>query len=171
LSYRRVLVLGGARSGKSSFAERLATESGRAVVYVATATASDEEMAERIAMHRAQRPAAWRTLELPTGVAPGMAANLKDGDAIILEDLTFLLSNLMAEDESQAEARAIAEIQQLLTLAAEIILVSNEVGLGLVPPYPLGRQFRDALGRVNQFAAAACGEVYMLFAGLPLQLK
>ncbi len=171
MSDRRVLVLGGARSGKSAFAERLAAESGSAVLYVATATAGDEEMAERIAMHRAQRASAWRTLELPTGVADRVAAELHDGATIILEDLTFLLSNLMADDEPRAESRAIAEIQGLLTLSADIILVSNEVGLGLVPPYPLGRRFRDALGRVNQFAAGACGEVYMLFAGLPLQLK
>jgi adenosylcobinamide kinase/adenosylcobinamide-phosphate guanylyltransferase len=96
---------------------------------------------------------------------------------IIVEDLTFLLSNLMAEDSggdadaTLAESRAIAEIQGLIALSADIILVSNEVGLGLVPPYPLGRRFRDGLGRVNQFAAGACGEVYVLFAGLPLQLK
>jgi adenosylcobinamide kinase/adenosylcobinamide-phosphate guanylyltransferase len=171
VSYRRILVLGGARSGKSSFAERLATESGLAVVYVATATAGDSEMAERIAMHRAQRPAAWRTLELPTGIADGVAADLSEGVIIVVEDLTFLLSNLMADDESQAESHAIAEVTALLALPADIILVSNEVGMGLVPPYPLGRRFRDALGRVNQFAAAACGEVYVLFAGLPLQLK
>jgi adenosylcobinamide kinase/adenosylcobinamide-phosphate guanylyltransferase len=171
VSYRRILVLGGARSGKSSFAERLATESGLAVVYVATATAGDSEMAERIAMHRAQRPAAWRTLELPTGIADGVAADLSEGVIIAVEDLTFLLSNLMADDESQAESHAIAEVTALLALPADIILVSNEVGMGLVPPYPLGRRFRDALGRVNQFAAAACGEVYVLFAGLPLQLK
>ena len=138
-------------------------------------------MAERIAMHRAQRPSAWRTLELPAGVAEGVAAALREGHSgvdtpsvsvtIIVEDLTFLLSNLMADDESQAESHAIAEVTALLARPADIILVSNEVGMGLVPPYPLGRRFRDALGRVNQFAAAACGEVYMLFAGLPLQLK
>jgi adenosylcobinamide kinase/adenosylcobinamide-phosphate guanylyltransferase len=171
---------------------------------VATATAGDAEMAERIAMHRAQRPAAWRTLEFPTGIAEGVAAATTLSDSppplpsgldtpsasvtIILEDLTFLLSNLMAENSVSdddvatnaqasrerpdlAESHAIAEVTALLALPADIILVSNEVGMGLVPPYPLGRQFRDALGRVNQFAAAACGEVYVLFAGLPLQLK
>jgi adenosylcobinamide kinase/adenosylcobinamide-phosphate guanylyltransferase len=170
---RRVLVLGGARSGKSTFAERMAAESGMPVLYVATATPGDAEMAERIAMHRAQRPAAWRTLEIQMGVAATVAAELHKGCGMIalVEDLTFLLSNLMAEDESQAEARALQEVSALLALPADIIMVSNEVGLGLVPPYPLGRRFRDALGRVNQFAAAACQEVYIMFAGLPLQLK
>jgi adenosylcobinamide kinase/adenosylcobinamide-phosphate guanylyltransferase len=171
--FRRVLVLGGARSGKSSFAERLAAEAGLPVVYVATATAGDDEMAERIALHRAQRPAGWRTLELPTGVAAGVAAAITQSvqSTIVIEDLTFLLANLMGEDEIAAEHAAIAEVEALLTLRADIILVSNEVGMGLVPPYPLGRLFRDALGRVNQFVAGACGEVYVLFAGLPLQLK
>jgi adenosylcobinamide kinase/adenosylcobinamide-phosphate guanylyltransferase len=171
--FRRVLVLGGARSGKSSFAERLASSAGAPVLYVATASAGDAEMAERIAMHRAQRPRAWRTLELPTRVAVGVAATLTQDVrvTIILEDLTFLLSNLMGKDEIGAERSAIAEVEALLTLRADIILVSNEVGMGVVPPYPLGRVFRDALGRVNQFAASACDEVYVLFAGLPLQLK
>jgi adenosylcobinamide kinase/adenosylcobinamide-phosphate guanylyltransferase len=171
VSYRRVLVLGGARSGKSSFAERLAVERGGSVVYVATATAVDQEMVERIALHRAQRPKTWRTLEIPVGVAAGVLGELVDTPTVIVEDLTFLLSNLMAEDENAAEARAIAEVQALQALPADLIIVSNEVGLGLVPPYPLGRRFRDALGRVNQSAAAVCDQVYILFAGLPLQLK
>jgi adenosylcobinamide kinase/adenosylcobinamide-phosphate guanylyltransferase len=169
-----VLVLGGARSGKSSFAERLAAESGKSVLYVAIATAGDEEMAERIALHRAQRPATWRTLEIPVDVARGVAAALGEESldvTVIVEDLTFLLSNLMAEDETQAEAQATKEIKALVALPADVILVSNEVGMGLVPPYPLGRRFRDTLGRLNQSAGAACQEVYILFAGLPLQLK
>jgi adenosylcobinamide kinase/adenosylcobinamide-phosphate guanylyltransferase len=174
VSYRRVLVLGGARSGKSAFAERIAAVRGLPVVYVATATAGDQEMAERIALHRAQRPAHWRTLEIPVHVADGVVAEIRarsPGVTIVVEDLTFLLSNLMAEDASTAEACAMNEVQSLLALSADMILVSNEVGLGLVPPYPLGRRFRDALGRVNQSAAVACDEVYVLFAGLPLQLK
>jgi adenosylcobinamide kinase/adenosylcobinamide-phosphate guanylyltransferase len=171
VSFRRVLVLGGARSGKSAFAERLAAESGAAVVYVATATAGDEEMAERIGLHQSHRPSSWQTLEIPTGVAARVAAALPHDATVIIEDLTFLLSNLMAEDQSRAEARATQELEALLALPADIIVVSNEVGMGLVPPYPLGRQFRDALGRLNQSAAAACQQVYVLIAGLPLQLK
>jgi adenosylcobinamide kinase/adenosylcobinamide-phosphate guanylyltransferase len=140
-------------------------------LYVATATAQDEEMAERIALHRARRAPTWRTLEIRVQVAQGVAKELGDAQTVLVEDLTLLLSNLMAEDENGAEARAVAEVNALLALETHVILVSNEVGMGIVPPYPLGRAFRDALGRLNQSAAAACGEVYLLVAGLPLQLK
>jgi adenosylcobinamide kinase / adenosylcobinamide-phosphate guanylyltransferase len=205
---KRVLVLGGARSGKSAFAERLAAQCGEPVLYVATATVTDGEMAERIARHRAQRPAAWHTLEEPLRVAERAAAALtrpadhapaaeaapaaarphaRPPATVLVEDLTLLLSNLMALDASAtqlrcvrtaseeaarvAETRATDEVTGLLGLAANVILVSNEVGMGIVPPYPLGRVFRDALGRLNQAAASACDEVYLLVAGLPLRLK
>jgi adenosylcobinamide kinase/adenosylcobinamide-phosphate guanylyltransferase len=159
------------RSGKSSFAERLAAECGEPVLYVATATGSDDEMAERIAMHRAQRPAAWRTLEAPLNVVARVTAEIGDAQTLLVEDLTLLLSNLMAQDEATAETLATGAIFELIALRAHIILVSNEVGMGVVPPYPLGRLFRDSLGRVNQSAAAACAEVYFVVAGVPLRLK
>ena len=164
-------MLGGARSGKSVFAERIAGEWGEPVLYVATATASDDEMAERIAMHRAQRPHAWRTVEVPLRIAEHLGGELGDATTVLVEDLTLLLSNLMAEDERGAEARAVDEVNALLALSTHVVLVSNEVGMGIVPPYPLGRVFRDALGRLNQVTGAACAEVYLLVAGLPLQLK
>jgi adenosylcobinamide kinase / adenosylcobinamide-phosphate guanylyltransferase len=164
-------VLGGARSGKSAFAERLAGECGEPVLYVATATAGDDEMAARIALHRAQRAASWRTVEAPVQVAEGVLPELGDAATVLVEDLTLLLSNLMAVEENGAEARAVAEVNALLAFSTHLVLVSNEVGMGIVPPYPIGRAFRDALGRLNQSAAAACGEVYLLVAGLPLQLK
>jgi len=173
-AYRRVLVLGGARSGKSGYAERLAADCGEPVLYVATATASDAEMAERIAQHRAQRPAHWRTLEAPTDVARQTAAALDGARTVLVEDLGLLLSNRLLEDEADghvAEAGAGAEVEALLRLPANVLLVSNEVGLGLVPPYPLGRVFRDALGRLNQHAAALADEVVLIVAGLPLRLK
>ncbi len=178
------------------------------MIYVATATADDEEMVQRIARHRAQRPPTWQTLEVPQALASAVAAELRAhppiaadsittaGDSppaatsaatdtadglpsagscprmtVIIEDLTLLLSNLMAEDLEAAEARALGELGALLALPVNLILVSNEVGMGLVPPYPLGRVFRDALGRLNQSAATACSAVYILFAGLPVQLK
>jgi adenosylcobinamide kinase/adenosylcobinamide-phosphate guanylyltransferase len=167
---RRVLVLGGARSGKSAFAERLALDCGPPILYVATASASDVEMAERIAHHRARRPAAWRTLEARVDLAASIAAQPR-ARTVLVEDLTLLLSNHMERDTSSAEAATLDEIDALLRLEASVVLVSNEVGMGLVPMEPLGRAFRDALGRVNQVAAAACGEVYFILAGLPLQMK
>ncbi len=142
-------------------------------MYVATAVAGDDEMVERIALHRAQRPTSWRTLEIPTDLARQVSGAVGDTHAatLLVEDLTLLLANLMAHDEARAETRAVGEVNALLALDAHVVLVSNEVGMGVVPAYPLGRLFRDALGRLNQAAAAACGEVYLLVAGLPLRLK
>ncbi len=171
VSHRRILVLGGVRSGKSSFAERLAAECGEPILYVATAEALDDEMAERIASHRAQRPATWRTLEAPRNVAAHVAAEIGDARTVVIEDLTLLLSNLIAQDEATAETLATGSIFELVALRTHLILVTNEVGMGIVPPYPLGRLFRDGLGRVNQSAAAACSEVYFVVAGVPLRLK
>lgn len=164
----KILVLGGARSGKSAFAERLATEFGAPVVYVATASAIDEEMAERIAHHRARRPSAWRTLEATTDLASQLASHV---GTVVIEDLTLLLSNHMQRDTATAEPLTVEELETLWELDLNVILVSNEVGMGLVPEYPLGRHFRDALGRVNQHAAGKCDQVYFILAGLPLRLK
>jgi adenosylcobinamide kinase/adenosylcobinamide-phosphate guanylyltransferase len=161
-------VLGGARSGKSAYAERLAFECGSPVLYVATATATDPEMAERIAHHRARRPVAWRTLERPMDLANAIPAGTQ---TVLVEDLTLLLSNHMARAIRTAEADTVREVEALLGLTANVISVSNEVGMGLVPMDPLGRAFRDALGRVNQAAAALSSEVYFIAAGLPLKLK
>ena len=167
MAFRRILVLGGARSGKSALAERLALECGEPVVYVATATPSDAEMAERIAHHRARRPPTWRTIEAPLG---GIS-DVGEATTVLVEDLTLLLSNHLERDAMQAEALIAREIDALLAIEANVIVVSNEVGMGLVPPYPLGRVFRDAMGRINQAAAASCDEVYLTVAGLPLRLK
>jgi adenosylcobinamide kinase/adenosylcobinamide-phosphate guanylyltransferase len=150
------------------FAERLVSRLGSPVVYVATAHASDEEMAERIAHHRARRPASWRTVEAATDLARSLPF---DAATVLVEDLTLLLSNHFLNDPSLAEARTLAELEALTALSVNVVLVSNEVGMGLVPENPLGRHFRDALGRVNQRAAALCDEVYFVVAGLPLQIK
>ena len=174
---RQIFVLGGARSGKSSFAERLVAECGSPVLYVATATATDDEMAERIARHLAQRPASWLTLEAPIAPAAAVREVLggisgDDEPTVLVEDLTLLLANLLdLSCADHAEAQATRELEELLQLPAHVVLVSNEVGMGIVPPYPSGRQFRDALGRVNQRAAALCSEAYFLVAGVPLRLK
>jgi adenosylcobinamide kinase/adenosylcobinamide-phosphate guanylyltransferase len=163
------LVLGGARSGKSAFAERLAAECGEPVLYIATAWRTDDEMAERIARHRAQRSPAWLTVETPRSLVDHVDRAVTT--TVVVEDLTLLLSNHMEVCPDDAEAQALNEVESLLALELNVILVSNEVGMGLVPAYPLGRAFRDALGRVNQHAAQLCDEVYLTVAGLPLRLK
>lgn len=174
-----ILILGGARSGKSAYAERLAVARGGDVLFIATATAGDDEMARRIAAHRASRPADWRTLEAPTAVAGRVTTAGESPGTVVLDCLTLLVSNLLLEHESAgaaAVARAVdAEIDALLahiaTSAATWLIVSNEVGMGLVPPYPLGRAYRDLLGRANARVAAQADRAYLLVAGLPLDLK
>jgi len=177
-SSRLVFILGGARSGKSGFALSLAERAGRRPLLVATAEALDEEMQERIERHRSDRPDHWRTLEAPTRVGEALRTGAGDADAIVLDCLGFLVSNLMAGEEadaSQLEARVDDEIAALLGFhgdsAATLILVSNEVGGGVVPAYPAGRAFRDALGRANQQLARAAGRVYWMLAGLPVEVK
>jgi adenosylcobinamide kinase/adenosylcobinamide-phosphate guanylyltransferase len=127
-------------------------------------------MAERIAHHRARRPPSWRTIEAPTHLAERLGSDV-GLLTVLVEDLTLLLSNHMEHGADGAEERTRWELERLTSIEANLVIVSNEVGMGLVPPYPLGRAFRDALGRVNQAAAAACTEVYFIVAGLPLRMK
>ena len=164
------LVLGGARSGKSTFAERLLRDSGLPCTFIATATAGDEEMRERIARHRAERDKSWRTIEEPLALAEVLARESAAECAILVDCLTLWLSNMMhadcnVETETESLLAAIGGTRSLL------VLVSNEVGLGIVPDTPLGRRFRDAQGRLNQKVAAAVPNVVLLAAGLPLWLK
>jgi len=173
------LILGGARSGKSAYAEELAVEIGGRVLYVATAEIGDEEMAARIEKHRQLRPTHWQTLEAPRDVGARLAVAKPTPDAILLDCLTLLVSNIILamEDQPEAvvEAAVQAELEALLAarakLDAPLIVVSNEVGLGLVPPYPLGRLYRDILGRANQRLAARADKVLFMVAGLPMTLK
>jgi len=162
------LVLGGARSGKSRYAESLIGSLPPPWFYLATATAGDDEMAARIAAHRARRAAAWRTVEAPRDIARALAAC---GNAPALVDcLTLWLSNLMlAEADIEAEVERLE--QALQAAAAPVVLVANEVGLGIVPDHPLGRRFRDWQGLVNQRMAARADRVVLMVAGLPLVLK
>lgn len=175
-----VLILGGARSGKSTFAQALAQEiGGRSVVFVATAEAGDEEMRQRIAQHRRDRPAGWHTLEAQRHVGQAILSRDSGEKAILVDCLTLLVSNRLFEFEDapapEIEAAVMGEVTDLISCAAQVpgtvIVVSNEVGMGLVPPYPLGRVYRDVLGKANQVLAAAAGRVYLLVAGLPLMLK
>ncbi len=189
MSRELILLLGGARSGKSRFAEKLAARFGERVLYVATAQARDEEMATRIAVHRRSRPAAWRTVEAPTGVGEAVRAALAThpADVVLLDCLTLLVSNVILDglwlseeefesvDEAAARQRVEFELDKLLRAIQESevpwIVVSNEVGWGLVPPYPMGRAYRDLLGWVNQCLAAAADRVYLMVAGLPVDVK
>jgi adenosylcobinamide kinase/adenosylcobinamide-phosphate guanylyltransferase len=164
------LVLGGARSGKSAFAERLVAATEGTRIYLATATAGDEEMRTRIAHHRARRGVCWRTIEEPLALVEALAREDRRGNAILVDCLTLWLSNLMhASRDPDTEARQLAAV--LREARARIVLVSNEVGLGLVPETPLGRAFRDAQGRLNQIIGAAVTNVAFIAAGLPIWLK
>ena len=187
------LILGGARSGKSSYAEALAAQQaagpggeGAGVIYVATAEAFDDEMAARIASHRAQRPPHWRTLEAPRHPGAAVTAWLRqEGEtgrpaAILLDCLTLLANNVLlalpeGAGEDAATAALGAEVDELLAAyaasSAHWIVVSNEVGLGIVPAYPLGRLYRDALGRANQRLAAAADRVVFMVAGIPMKVS
>jgi adenosylcobinamide kinase/adenosylcobinamide-phosphate guanylyltransferase len=164
------LVLGGARSGKSAFAEKLVGASGLAKVYLATATAGDDEMKTRIAQHRTQRGEGWTTVEEPLALVDALTREVTHGRAVLVDCLTLWLSNLMlAERDADIEARRLTRF--LGVARYPIVLVSNEVGLGLVPETPLGRRFRDAQGRLNQIVAALVPNVVFIAAGLPLWLK
>src|SRR6201996_7233797 len=164
------LVLGGARSGKSAFAEKLIADSGLAKIYLATATAGDDEMKARVAQHRAQRGEGWTTVEEPLALVDALTREATRGRAVLVDCLTLWLSNLMlAERDPEIEARRLTRF--LGVAKYPIVFVSNEVGLGLVPGTPLGRQFRDAQGRLNQAIAACVPHVVFIAAGLPLWLK
>jgi len=173
------LILGGARSGKSDYAEKLAAQMGRRVLYIATAEIGDDEMAQRIAAHRLARPADWQTLEAPRRVGAALAEIKTPPEALLLDCLTLLVSNILLalENEPQPaiETAVQAELEAILTAQARLnvplIVVSNEVGLGLVPPYPLGRVYRDVLGRANQYMAARAQRVIFMVAGLPMVIK
>jgi len=173
-------IVGGARSGKSTRAEQLAARGGR-VLYVATAEGRDEEMRSRIAAHRAARPDHWDTLEEPLHLAGALRSVHHRYDTVLIDCLTLWVSNLLLDRQpgiasrGNREERILSSTRELLDVCAgshaHWIVVSNEVGLGVVPPSPLGRAFRDALGRVNQAVAARAGEVCLMVAGLPLQIK
>ncbi|MEM9954827.1 MAG: bifunctional adenosylcobinamide kinase/adenosylcobinamide-phosphate guanylyltransferase [Chloroflexota bacterium] len=174
-----IFLLGGARSGKSNYAENWSKEHGERVLFVATAQAFDDEMTERIANHRASRPSTWDTLEVPTHVGEAIAQQSNHYDTVLVDCLTLLASNVLLklpEDctSTDAETAILQEVDVLLNAYqksdATWLIISNEVGMGLVPPYRLGRLYRDALGRANQRIARVSDQVLLLVAGLPWQL-
>ncbi len=165
-----VLVVGGQRSGKSRYAERLVAASGRDPVYLAVATAGDSEMATRIAEHRAYRDARWRTLEEPLDIAAAILRELGPGTAILVECVTLWLSNLIGAARDIGAA-ADGLIDALERAGGPVVLVSNEVGSGVIPDNALARRYADGLGSLNQRVAALATEVVLLVAGQPLVLK
>jgi len=177
---RILFVLGGARSGKSRYAQARAREAagpGGRVVFVATAEARDGEMRERIRRHRLERPPEWTTLEAPLQAGEAVAKAGPQAGAILVDCLTLLASNLLlaSPDAAAAEAAVMEEIERVLAAARAagptVILVSNEVGQGVVPESELGRAFRDIAGRAHQRVAAEADEVVFLTAGIPQRLK
>jgi len=198
-----ILVLGGARSGKSRFALQMAERLGGEVLFVATGQPLDEEMASRIEEHKRFRPKSWRTLEISVNVGQRLEREMGDAEVVLLDCLTLLVSNvilspslplsLRAErsnllapransvknlekiDFSEAEKQVMAEIKELIECIDRhkgiFIVVSNEVGLGLVPENKLGRVYRDLLGRANQFLAQRADEVYFMVSGIPVKIK
>ena len=178
---RLILVLGGARSGKSDYAQDLAQATGGdQVLFVATAEARDEDMQRRIATHRQARPAAWQTLEAPLNLAAALTLHESDADVVLVDCLTLLVSNIILAlgetfDAARAERAVQDEIEALIRAydqsAATLIVVSNEVGLGLVPDNALGRLYRDVLGKANQKLAAQAESVYFMVAGIAMELK
>lgn len=170
----RELILGGARSGKSALAEQLAEQSGLTVTYIATAEAGDEEMAVRIAHHQARRPNDWELVETPFSLASALAKHAADERCLIVDCLTLWLSNLLVTeplDETRFEMERKALLEVLPQLPGRVILVSNEVGLGIVPMGAVTRRFCDESGRLHQAVAALCDRVTFVTAGLPMTLK
>jgi adenosylcobinamide kinase/adenosylcobinamide-phosphate guanylyltransferase len=165
------LILGGARSGKSAFAERLALESGRNIVYVATAEAGDEEMRARIERHRARRPPSWVTLEAPRALAAALRSHAAPGRVLLVDCLTLWLSNLIHARGPELAAEREALLAALPALPGEVLLVANEVGAGIVPIGAVNRLFVDEAGLLHQAVARLSDRVYWMVAGCPVPAK
>lgn len=170
LSGKTALVLGGARSGKSAFSERLAQSTGLERHYIATGRAYDDEMRERIVRHQDDRGPCWVTHEEPVELIRTLREIDRPGRVVLVDCLTLWVTNLMMAGED-IPARSADLAAQLLSLEAKIIFVSNEVGLGIVPENRMAREFRDHAGRLHQQMAAAADEVFFVAAGLPLRMK
>ncbi len=181
---KKALIIGGARSGKSHFAQELALKSDQPVLFVATAEAGDEEMRRRIEEHRKVRPADWVTLEVTTQVGRRIQRNVGKAKTVVLDCITLLVSNVLLNcreyaggepDTASIEKGVAAEIEELVRcidrVKASFIIVTNEVGLGLVPENETGRLYRDLLGKANQVLAAHVDEVYLMVAGVPMLIR
>ncbi|MEK6727342.1 MAG: bifunctional adenosylcobinamide kinase/adenosylcobinamide-phosphate guanylyltransferase [Candidatus Omnitrophota bacterium] len=167
------LILGGARSGKSRFALKLAQKSASSLLFIATAAPSDNEMRKRIKLHRKNRPSRWKTIEEPVKLSFLVKRISKKTDLIIIDCMTIFISNLLLKGRSdysiQSEVNSV--LRTIRNSNFNTLIVSNEVGMGIVPDNPLARRFRDLAGKINQSIAAASDEVYLIVSGLPLKLK
>lgn len=181
---KNILILGGARSGKSYFAQELAQKLGKPVLFVATAVAGDEEMKQRIEEHRRARSAAWSTLEVTTHIGNQISQKIGGAQVVIVDCITLLVNNIFSQcidqtseqiDASLIGKKVTSEISELVEcinrIDASFIIVTNEVGMGLVPANKMGRLYRDLLGKANQFLAQGVDQVYLMAAGLPVQIK
>jgi len=168
-----IFITGGVRSGKSSYAAELARKMGKEVIFLATGSAEDEEMRKRIRLHRKARPSHWKTIEEKKDLTLVLSDISSPQKVIIIDCLGFLVSNLLLED--QEEEFIIGQIKEIANLILEgshiAIVISNEVGWGVVPTSRLGREFRDVLGRANQIMARYAQEVYLMVSGIPVKLK
>jgi len=175
-----IFITGGARSGKSNFAEKMAAKTSKEVVYIATGQPLDEEMTFRIKKHREKRLNTWETYEEPTEVRELVSRLGLEKEVILIDCLTLLTSNLLLRKEDKVEdskwqGEILVEIEKLAEVSykvpAQVIIISNEVGMGLVPDNPLGRVYRDILGRANSIIADKADEVFMMVSGIPLKIK
>jgi adenosylcobinamide kinase/adenosylcobinamide-phosphate guanylyltransferase len=170
---KSILITGGARSSKSQFAQKLAVEAGGRVLFIATAEAKDEDMRLRIEAHRKTRPKGWKTLEAPLGVSEIVGQHVGEAQVVVIDCITMLVANIMLQ--GRGEEPVLKEIESLVNRMdkpeATFILVTNEVGLGLVPDNELGRRYRDCLSRANQILARHADEVYLMVVGIPVRLK
>ncbi len=181
---KNILIIGGARSGKSRFAQELALKLGEPVLFVATAVAGDEEMQHRIEEHQRARLATWITLEVTTHVGNQISQKIGEARVVIVDCITLLVNNIFSQyidqtseqiDASLIAKKVTSEISELVEcinhIDASFIIVTNEVGMGLVPANKMGRLYRDLLGKANQLLAQGVDEAYLMVAGLPVQIK
>lgn len=182
MAKKLVFILGGARSGKSSFASEIAKSFGDSVTYIATGNSSDPEMRRRIEQHKQLRPKEWKTIEAGKEVITALREADNRGGLIVFDCLTLFISHLLEGEkfseeifEAQLEVELMKKISELVemlrNLKSQVIVVSNEVGLGIVPSFPAGRLFRDIVGKANQKIVEAADEVYFMAAGIPLKIK